>query len=114
MNGDAIAVSGTVSQLMPNAMFRVDLDNGHQVLAIYPGAVETADAAGLQVQGVPLPRTWRARATTALSSATEAGRWNSGAVNLMLPAQLPRGRAVIAAGGSRARWTGAGRRTTAR
>ena len=32
MNGDAIAVSGTVSQLMPNAMFRVDLENGHQVL----------------------------------------------------------------------------------
>ncbi len=27
MNGDAIAVSGTVSQMMPNAMFRVDLDN---------------------------------------------------------------------------------------
>ena len=37
MNGDAIAVSGTVSQLMPNAMFRVDLDNGHQVLAHVAG-----------------------------------------------------------------------------
>src|SRR5437762_6144320 len=39
MNGDAIAVSGTVSQLMPNAMFRVDLDNGHQVLAHVAGSV---------------------------------------------------------------------------
>ena len=39
MNGVAIAVSGTVSQLMPNAMFRVDLDNGHQVLAHVAGSV---------------------------------------------------------------------------
>jgi len=39
MNGDAIAVSGTVSQMMPNAMFRVDLDNGHQVLAHVAGSV---------------------------------------------------------------------------
>ena len=37
MHGDAIAVSGTVSQSMPNAMFRVDLDNGHQVLAYLSG-----------------------------------------------------------------------------
>ena len=33
MQGDAIAVSGTVSRLMPNALVRVLLDNGHQVLA---------------------------------------------------------------------------------
>ena len=39
MNGDAIAVSGTVSQSMPNAMFRVNLDNGHQVLAHLAGSV---------------------------------------------------------------------------
>ena len=39
MPGDAIAVSGTVSQSMPNAMFRVNLDNGHQVLAHVAGSV---------------------------------------------------------------------------
>jgi len=39
MQGDAIAVSGTVSQSMPNAMFRVNLDNGHQVLAHVAGSV---------------------------------------------------------------------------
>jgi len=39
MHGDAIAVSGTVSQSMPNAMFRVNLDNGHQVPAHLAGSV---------------------------------------------------------------------------
>ena len=39
MHGDAIAVSGTVSQSMPNAMFRVNLDNGHQVLAHVAGSM---------------------------------------------------------------------------
>jgi translation initiation factor IF-1 len=39
MPGDAIAVSGTVSQSMPNAIFRVHLDNGHQVLAHLSGTM---------------------------------------------------------------------------
>src|SRR5437870_3560066 len=39
MQGDAIAVSGTVSRLMPNALVRVLLDNGHQVLAHVSGAL---------------------------------------------------------------------------
>ena len=39
MPGDAIAVSGTVLQSMPNAMFRVNLDNGHQILAHVAGNV---------------------------------------------------------------------------
>ena len=30
---DAIEVEGTVSEPLPNAMFRVKLDNGHEVLA---------------------------------------------------------------------------------
>ena len=30
---DLIEVSGTVSELLPNAMFRVKLDNDHEVLA---------------------------------------------------------------------------------
>ena len=36
---DAIAVSGTVSQSMPNALFRVHLDNGHKVLAHVAGSL---------------------------------------------------------------------------
>jgi len=36
---DAIAVSGTVAQTMPNAVFRVHLDNGHQILAHVAGSL---------------------------------------------------------------------------
>jgi translation initiation factor IF-1 len=36
---DAIAVSGRVSESMPNALFRVHLDNGHKVLAHVSGAM---------------------------------------------------------------------------
>ncbi len=39
MQGDAIAVKGTVSRSMPNALFRVHLDNGHQVLAHVSGTM---------------------------------------------------------------------------
>ena len=39
MPGDAIAVSGRVSQSMPNALFRVHLDNGHHILAHVSGAM---------------------------------------------------------------------------
>jgi len=31
---DAIEVEGTVVEPLPNAMFRVELENGHKVLAI--------------------------------------------------------------------------------
>jgi len=34
---EAIEVMGTVSETLPNAMFRVDLENGHQVLAHISG-----------------------------------------------------------------------------
>ncbi len=34
---EAIEVEGTVAQTLPNAMFRVDLDNGHRVLAHISG-----------------------------------------------------------------------------
>ena len=34
---DAIEVEGTVSEPLPNAMFRVELDNGHKVLAHISG-----------------------------------------------------------------------------
>ena len=34
---DAIEVEGTVVEPLPNAMFRVELDNGHRVLAHISG-----------------------------------------------------------------------------
>jgi translation initiation factor IF-1 len=34
---DAIEVEGTVIEPLPNAMFRVELDNGHRVLAHISG-----------------------------------------------------------------------------
>ena len=34
---DAIEVTGTVLETLPNAMFRVKLDNGHKVLAHISG-----------------------------------------------------------------------------
>jgi translation initiation factor IF-1 len=34
---DAIEVEGTVMEPLPNAMFRVELDNGHRVLAHISG-----------------------------------------------------------------------------
>jgi translation initiation factor IF-1 len=35
--GEAIEVMGTVLESLPNAMFRVELDNGHKVLAHISG-----------------------------------------------------------------------------
>jgi translation initiation factor IF-1 len=35
--GEAIAVEGTVTETLPNAMFRVELANGHKVLAHISG-----------------------------------------------------------------------------
>jgi len=34
---DAVEVEGTVVEPLPNAMFRVELDNGHRVLAHVSG-----------------------------------------------------------------------------
>ncbi|MFH1624888.1 MAG: translation initiation factor IF-1 [Pseudomonadota bacterium] len=34
---EAIVVEGTVLETLPNAMFRVELDNGHKVLAHISG-----------------------------------------------------------------------------
>jgi translation initiation factor IF-1 len=34
---DAIQMPGTVEEALPNAMFKVELDNGHQVLAHISG-----------------------------------------------------------------------------
>ena len=37
MKEDAIKLEGTVSEVLPSAMFRVDLDNGHRLLATAAG-----------------------------------------------------------------------------
>ncbi len=34
---DVIEVQGTVSETLPNAMFRVELENGHRILAHISG-----------------------------------------------------------------------------
>ena len=34
---DVIEVTGTVAETLPNAMFRVELDNGHKILAHISG-----------------------------------------------------------------------------
>ena len=39
MLGDAFAVNGTVARSMPNATFRVQLDNGRNVLAHVSGTM---------------------------------------------------------------------------
>ncbi|MBM3463945.1 MAG: translation initiation factor IF-1 [Armatimonadetes bacterium] len=37
--GEAIEVEGTVTEALPNAMFRVELPNGHKVLAHVSGKI---------------------------------------------------------------------------
>lgn len=37
MKEEAIEVEGVVSEVLPSAMFRVDLENGHQLLATAAG-----------------------------------------------------------------------------
>lgn len=37
MAKDVITIEGTVKELLPNTMFKVDLENGHEVLAHISG-----------------------------------------------------------------------------
>jgi translation initiation factor IF-1 len=37
MKQDAIELEGTVTDVLPSAMFRVDLENGHKLLATTAG-----------------------------------------------------------------------------
>jgi translation initiation factor IF-1 len=39
MAGDVIEVQGTITEAMPNAMFRVKLETGHEVLAHVSGKI---------------------------------------------------------------------------
>jgi len=38
-NKDAIVLEGTIVESLPNAMFRVELENGHKVLAHISGKI---------------------------------------------------------------------------
>jgi len=37
MSEDAIEMEGTVSEVLPNTKFRVELENGHEILAYLSG-----------------------------------------------------------------------------
>jgi translation initiation factor IF-1 len=37
VSNDAIEIEGTVNEVLPNATFRVELENGHKVLAYLSG-----------------------------------------------------------------------------
>ena len=39
MAKEAIEIEGTVSEVLPNARFRVELENGHEVLAYISGKI---------------------------------------------------------------------------
>ena len=41
MKEDAIEFEGVVSDVLPSAMFRVDLENGHSLLATMAGKMRT-------------------------------------------------------------------------
>jgi len=39
MSKDVIEIEGTITESMPNAMFRVTLENGHEILAHISGKI---------------------------------------------------------------------------
>lgn len=41
MKDDVIQVAGTIVEPLPNAMFKVNLENGHAVLAYVSGKIRT-------------------------------------------------------------------------
>ena len=68
---DVIEVEGTVLEALPNAMFQVELDNGHQILAHISGKLRMnfikilpGDKVRLELSPYDLTRgriTWRAK-----------------------------------------------------
>ena len=68
---DNIEVEGVVSEVLPNAVFRVELSNGHQVMAhisgkmrmhfirIYPGDKVTVELSPYDLTGGRI--TWRSK-----------------------------------------------------
>ena len=41
MKDEVIQVTGTIAEPLPNAMFKVNLENGHEVLAYVCGKIRT-------------------------------------------------------------------------
>ena len=68
---DVLEVEGTVLEALPNAMFKVELENGHQVLAHISGKLRThfikilpGDKVTLEISPYDLTKgriTWRAK-----------------------------------------------------
>ena len=68
---DVIEIEGTVVEKLPNAMFKVELENGHQVLAHISGKLRTnfikilpGDKVTLELSPYDLSKgriTWRAK-----------------------------------------------------
>lgn len=68
---DVLEVEGTVLEALPNAMFKVELENGHQVLAHISGKLRThfikilpGDKVTLEISPYDLSKgriTWRAK-----------------------------------------------------
>ena len=68
---DVIEIEGTVVEKLPNAMFKVELENGHQVLAHISGKLRTnfikilpGDKVKVELSPYDLTRgriTWRAK-----------------------------------------------------
>jgi translation initiation factor IF-1 len=50
---DAIVLEGTVTEPLPNAMFRVELENGHKVLAHISGYIRILPGDRVQVELTP-------------------------------------------------------------
>lgn len=48
---DVIEIEGTVVEKLPNAMFQVELENGHQVLAHISGKLRMDRCRGLRRRG---------------------------------------------------------------
>ena len=68
---DVIEIEGVVSEAMPNAMFKVELENGHQILAHISGKLRMnfirilpGDRVTIQMSPYDLTRgriTWRSK-----------------------------------------------------
>ena len=68
---DVLEVEGTVLEALPNAMFKVELENGHQILAHISGKLRThfikilpGDKVTLEISPYDLTKgriTWRAK-----------------------------------------------------
>ena len=76
---DAIEVEGTVIEPLPNAMFRVELENGHKVLAHISGKMRMHYIRILPGTG----SWWNCRPTTSPEAVwctgTSRSRWHEGA-----------------------------------